>query len=165
MKRLFFSFVILHCILNTAFGSEVIRDPKHSETVPAQPFFNANKAAFVTTTSFAVLTAASALGATAAARAANTFSLVSYSALALTGAAISIAAMTAWANFGEDRSTTDAGTYFQKVGEHAAFSIAGVAQFVSLMLTQAIVQGLAQGTSRSISRAIGGEDQTIRIVR
>ena len=130
-----------------------------------QPFFNTNKAAFVTTTSLAVLTGASAVGALNATNTANTFALVSYSALALTGVALSIAAITAWVSLWDVRSTADAGTYFDKLADDATLAVAGVAQFSAMVLTNAVVQGLTQGTSRRISRAVGGEDQRIRIVR
>ncbi|CAK0780851.1 membrane hypothetical protein [Gammaproteobacteria bacterium] len=162
MKRLLLVLIVFGGLLETVWGSEV---PNYPNTVATPPFFNANKAAFVTTTSLAVLTAASAMGATAAAKIANTFSLVSYSALAITSAAMSIAAITAWVSLGDNQSTADAGEYFQKVGEHSGVAVAGVSQFVSLILVQAVVQGLAQGTSRAISRSIGGEDHTVRMVR
>ena len=129
------------------------------------PFFNANKSAFITTTSLAVLTAVSAILAASAANTTSTFALVSYSALAITGAALSIAAVTAWFSLGDDGSTTDAGTYFKKLGEHAAYAVAGTFQFVAQTLVISVVQGIAQGISRSTSRAIGGEDQRIRIIR
>ncbi|CAK0777429.1 membrane hypothetical protein [Gammaproteobacteria bacterium] len=165
MKNLLLVFIILGVISGASFGDEVIREGNSPGTPPAQPFFNANKAAFFTTTSLAGLSIAAAMGAASAARMANTFALLSYSALAITGAATSIAAITAWVSFGDQQSTTDAGTYFQKTGEHATVAIAGAAQLVAITLTQAIVQGLAHGTSQTISRSISGPDQTIRIVR
>ncbi|CAK0761837.1 membrane hypothetical protein [Gammaproteobacteria bacterium] len=162
MKKYLLALIILGSTMNTAFGNEKVGDINYPELASEQPFFNANKAAFITTTSFAFLTIASAMGAATAARVSNTFGIFSYSALAIGGAAASIAAITAWMNLGDN---TEASTYFQKVGEHAGIAVAGVFQFTAQVLVMSIVQGLAQGTSRAISRSIGGEDQTIRITR
>lgn len=162
MQRLLVIFIILFGSLNISFGGELPEPPQPTHTTP---FFNANKAAFVTTTSLSALTALSALGAATAARTANTFGLVSYSILAIIGAGASIAAVTSWWSFGEEQATTDAGTYFEKFGEHTAMAVSGTVLFTAQILVQAVVQGLAQGTSRAISRSIGGEDQTIRITR
>jgi hypothetical protein len=155
MKQLLMALAILSCMIGTA----------SADDADSAPFFNANKAAFVTATSLAVLTAASAIGAATAANTASTFALVSYSALAVTSGAVSIAAITAWLSLKGDKSTIDAGSYFQKVGEHAAIAVAGTYQFVSQILVLSIVQGVAQGISRSIFRSIAGEDQRIRIIR
>jgi hypothetical protein len=165
MKQLLWALIVLGCMTEATFASGAIKESSPQTTPEEQPFFNANKAAFVTTMSFAALSIASAMGAMTAANTANTFALVSYSALAVTGVALSIAGMTAWVSFGDHRATTDAGTYFQKVGDHAAIAIVGVTQFVALTLTQAVVQGAAHGISKSISRSISGPDQTIRMVQ
>ena len=151
MKNTLFAVVVAVGLQGTAFATD------------SQPFMNANKTAFVATTSFAALSVGSVLGATSAAGT-STWGLVSYSALALTSVAMSLAAISAWVSFGDQRSTTDAGTYLEKMTDHAAIAIAGTAQFVALTLTNALVQGVAQGTSKRVSRAIAGPDQTIKMV-
>lgn len=166
MKKLLLVLIVLVITLKTAFAADELSGLlHHPQPNQETPFFNANKAALVTTISFSVLTAASAIGAAAAARTANTFNLVSYSVLALIGAGVSIAGITAWWSFGDEQSTTDAGTYFEKVGEHSAYAITGAVVLTAQVLVQSVIQGLAQGTSRAISRSIGGEDRTIRIIR
>jgi len=161
MNKLLLTIAAIVCIQGSVFAETVLEN--HSQGTP-EPFFNANKTAFLTTTSFSALSIAAAMRAAATAEMGTTWNLVSYSVLAVTSAAVSLSAITAWVGFGDRRATTDAGTYLEKVAEHTAFGIAGAAQFFALTLTNAIIQGVAQGTSRRISRAVGGPDQTIQIV-
>ncbi|CAK0750151.1 membrane hypothetical protein [Gammaproteobacteria bacterium] len=161
MKKLLFTIATIVCVQGSVFAEIVSEYP--SQGMP-EPFLNANKTAFLTTTSFSVLSIVAAMRAAATAEVGTTWNLVSYSVLAVTSAAVSLSAITAWVGFGDKRATTDAGTYLEKVAEHTAFGIAGAAQFFALTLTNAIIQGVAQGTSKRISRAIAGPDQTIQIV-
>ena len=132
----------------------------------AQPFFNANKAAVVTTTSMAVVTAASAVGmSNALTTGVGVTPIVAYSALTLTSVAVSFAAITAWFSVWDQQPPADAGTYFQKVADNTGIAIAGVTQFASMMLVNAVISGLTNGISNRVSRGVGGPDQTIRITR
>lgn len=115
-----------------------------------------NKAAFFTTSSLGIATIAASIG---AATATSTATTVALAALAVLGAALSIASVTAW--MATKKPDTD--SYFTKLQEHAGPAVAGTIQFVAQTLVQALIQGLASGLSQGIRRKIGGEDHTIRV--
>lgn len=114
---------------------------------------NTAAAATVTITAGATIVAA-----VAAASVASTVQMVVYAILAITLSAVSIASITAWINTEEE----DVGKYFDAVGAHLKFAIAGVYTFVAQTLVQAIVQGIAQGVGTAIRRKIAGPDVTHR---
>ncbi len=113
-----------------------------------------NPVAFATVTALAVGTAASVV---AAATVASTVAIVAFSVLAVVGAAISIASITAWI----DPRSTDVKNYFSTIAQHSGYAIAGAFQFVAQTLVQALVQGIGQGVSTAVRRRIAGPDLTV----
>lgn len=107
---------------------------------------NVNQAAFCTSMTLAVITTASVCAAVMTT--AGTVAVVAYSVLALVGAGVSIASMTAWL----DKDSTTASKYFENLKSHSAIAIVGVFQFVTQILVQALIKGVADGVSRKISR-------------
>lgn len=93
-----------------------------------------------------------------AASVASTVATIAYSILALTSAAVSIASITAWIH--ED--SKDADSYFNIMGDHIKYAIAGIFQLVAQILVQAVGKGLSDGVSTAIRRKISGPDITVK---
>lgn len=113
-----------------------------------------NQAAFCTITSLAVVTGASVF---LAATTASTVAMVAFAALGITGAGLSIGAITAWLAMKDGETAKD---YFEKAKDHSAVSVAGMYQFVAQTLVQALVKGLGDGISAFFRRKIAGPDVT-----
>ena len=110
-----------------------------------------NVAAGGTITATGVATGALVFG---AATAATTAGVVAYGVFAMTAAAVSLSSMTAWA----DEGSTDAPTYFKKVGQHAGYAVPAMVQFVTQMLFQAVARGVSDGVQTRVYRKISGEE-------
>lgn len=113
-----------------------------------------NVIAFTTVIGMAALTAGAAFGAITAV---GTVAMVAYTVLGITGSALSIASITAWAS----PYSTDTSSYFKSVFSHAGIAIGAIYTFVAQTLIHAIIQGIANGIGRRISRRIGGADLTV----
>lgn len=113
---------------------------------------NVNRVAFLTTTSFAAATIASAVK---TATAVSTVAMASFAALTLTLAAVSAASVTAYfsAHEGQNLSAKD---YFQIIGLHSQVLIAAFFQFTAQVMGQAVVDGVRRGVSRKIEERISG---------
>lgn len=122
------------------------------------PNINYNHAAFATTTALAAVTVVSAIG---AATAVSTVSTVALAILAITTAAISIAAITGWVKT-KDSPNPSVKKYFENVGDHSGYALAGMYQLVAQTLVQAVVQGIANGIAKLITRKIAGPDVTVQ---
>ena len=93
-----------------------------------------------------------------AASAASTVATIAYAILAITASAVSIASITAWI----DKDSTTSDKYFEKMGEHIKYAIAGVYQIVAQTLVQSVIHGIAEGISTALRRKIAGPDVTVK---
>lgn len=120
---------------------------------------NVNQAAFITTTSLAAVTVGATIAAASAT--ASTVAIVAYAILAITGAAASLASISAWVHTNAAENTDkSAGKYFENMKSHLCITLPATCQFVAQVLVQALVQGISQGVSRNAARRIGGADFT-----
>jgi len=93
-----------------------------------------------------------------AASVASTVATVAYAVLAITALAVSIASITAWI----DKDSTDSEKYFEKMGEHIKYSIAGVYHLAAQTLVRSVFKGIGEGIGTAIRRKIAGPDVTYR---
>ena len=114
---------------------------------------NVNQTAFCTITTLAVATGGAAF---AAAMAASTAGTVAYAALAALGSALSIASMTAWGSLKGRATEGSPSEYFQEIGNHLAYTIPAVGQFIAHNLVAAVFNGIVSGISQLVSDKITG---------
>lgn len=88
----------------------------------------------------------------------STIATIAYAILAITASAVSIASITAWIH--ED--SVDSESYFNNMGEHIKYAMAGVYQIVAQTLVHAVVKGVGDGISTALRRKIAGPDITVR---
>ncbi|HSX12279.1 MAG TPA: hypothetical protein VLF61_02185 [Rhabdochlamydiaceae bacterium] len=111
---------------------------------------NVKVTAFCTVT---VLGAATIGAAFAAATAASTATTVAFAALALIGAGLGIASVTAYPVSNNSRE------YLNNVKNHAGYAIAAIFQFTAQTLIAGLVQGLADGIRTLIFDKVTGNQK------
>lgn len=109
---------------------------------------NVNTTAFCTISSLGLLTAA---GTIATITSASTITAVACGILAISGAALSLASVSA---FFDDRSV-DMCSYLKNVKSHAGFTLAGMYVFIGQTLVQSLIEGIGNGVSNRISAKLG----------
>lgn len=106
---------------------------------------NANRMAFINTTGFSAITIGACI---AAAGATSTVATVAFAAIALVGAALSTASITAWF----ENHDGDKDAYLAKFKEHAPVALAGYVKLVAETFVKAIVDAFAQVIFQKINR-------------
>lgn len=112
-----------------------------------------NIAAFATVATLAGITIAAGI---TAATTVSTAATVAYTILAVTGAAVSGASITAYFH----RDSVSIERYFETVRSHSGYAIAGAYQLVAQAIVQGLIEGLVRGVSKAIERKIAGPDRT-----
>jgi hypothetical protein len=128
---------------------------KYISFLTTQNPYYVNTAAFATVVALAGITVAAGI---AAGTTATTVATVAYSILAVTGVAVSGAAISAYLHQG----SVTVEKYFKTLSSHSGYAIAAVYQLVAQAVVQGLIEGLVRGVSKNIERKLTGPDVTYR---